>query len=84
MDGIQKITNMENNIDEIPFTYYGDLLGVSNFYKISIDTAYEKLSFFYNETYQVVEQLSKINGYDLKVFYSATLFSLQVNYLLQP
>jgi hypothetical protein len=66
---------MSNNIDNIPFTYYGDLLGVSNFYRIDADTAYKKLSFFYNEAYQVFRHLEKQNNYDLKVFlFSDSIF----------
>jgi hypothetical protein len=66
---------MNRNSDQIPFTYYGDLLGVSNFYRIDPDTAYKKLSFFYNETFQIFRQLERINSYDLRVFlFSDSMF----------
>jgi hypothetical protein len=65
------------NLDNIPFTYYGDLLGVSNYYRIDPETAYEKLNFFYNETYNVLRDIERKNGkrYDLKVFlFSDSIF----------
>jgi hypothetical protein len=66
---------MEVNLDNIPFTYYGDLLGVSSYYRIDPDTAYQKLSFFYNETFQVFRQLEQTPGYDLKLFlFSDSIF----------
>ena len=33
------------------YTYYGDLLGVSGYYKLSPDTAYNRLNDFYNTTF---------------------------------
>lgn len=66
---------MEENLEKIPFTYYGDLLGVSSYYRIDPDTAYEKLSFFYNETYQVFSRLEQATGDELKVFlFSDSIF----------
>lgn len=66
---------MEENLDNIPFTYYGDLLGVSSYYRIDPETAYQKLSFFYNETFQVFRHLEQVPGYDLKVFlFSDSIF----------
>lgn len=66
---------MEENLDNIPFTYYGDLLGVSSYYRIDPETAYEKLSFFYNETFLVFRQLEQTPGYDLRVFlFSDSIF----------
>ncbi len=35
----------------MPFTYYGDLLGISGFYKLSPQIAHQKLSDFYNTTF---------------------------------
>ena len=66
---------MNTSTDIIPFTYYGDLLGVSNYYRIDADTAYEKLNLFYNQTYQTLQPLSNRNDYDLKIFlFSDSLF----------
>lgn len=45
-------TPEEINLNDIPFTYYGDLLGVSDFYKISESAAYNVLNNFYNMTYE--------------------------------
>jgi hypothetical protein len=67
----------EINLDNIPFTFYGDLLGVSNYYRIDADTAYEKLNFFYNETYDILGSIERIksNNYDLQVFlFSDSIF----------
>jgi len=36
----------------IPYTFYGDLLGISNYYKLDPETAYEKLDKFYAITYR--------------------------------
>lgn len=48
-----------NNFNSIAFTYYGDLLGVSNYYKISQDEAYSKLDFFYNTVSNIFKDLSR-------------------------
>ena len=66
-----------NNLDNIPFTYYGDLLGVSNYYRIDPDIAYDKLNFFYKETYNVLRDIErkKRNEYDFEVFlFSDSIF----------
>ena len=34
------------------FTFYGDLLGISNAYKLSPKAAYQKLNSFYNLCFQ--------------------------------
>jgi hypothetical protein len=66
---------MEQNLDNIPFTYYGDLLGVSSYYRIDADTAYQKLNLFYNETYNVFRSLELNPDYELKVFlFSDSIF----------
>lgn len=66
---------MTKNLDNIPFTYYGDLLGVSNYYRIDADQAYQKLNFFYNETYRTLRELSNKPGYDLRVYlFSDSIF----------
>jgi len=36
------------------FTYYGDLLGVSNYYALGADIAYKKLNNFYNITFNTL------------------------------
>jgi len=45
------------NLNNLPFTYYGDLLGVSDFYKISENAAYNVLNNFYNITYQAFHEI---------------------------
>jgi hypothetical protein len=41
------------NLNDIPFTFYGDLLGVSDFYNISEKEGYKKLDEFYNAIYDI-------------------------------
>jgi hypothetical protein len=66
---------MAQDSNKIPFTFYGDLLGISNYYRIDAEIAYEKLNFFYNQTYNVLRALEGQSGYDLKVFlFSDSLF----------
>jgi len=43
------------------WTYYGDLLGVSNYYKLSPTRAYNRLNDFYNTTFDTLEQLCRRN-----------------------
>lgn len=38
----------------IPFTFYGDLLGIGNYYKLSPAVAQNKLSEFYNECFYTI------------------------------
>ena len=40
----------------IPFTYYGDLLGIGNYYKLSPSVAQQKLHDFYNEAFQTIRE----------------------------
>ncbi|OGU62091.1 MAG: hypothetical protein A2V66_08020 [Ignavibacteria bacterium RBG_13_36_8] len=49
--------NLDN--DNIEFTFYGDLLGVSNLYTIDKDIAYDKLNEFYDITWKTFNALSK-------------------------
>lgn len=53
---------MSLNLNNLDFTFHGDLLGVSKFYKISTNEGYMKLNEFYNLTYKVLSPL--INKYD--------------------
>ncbi|MFH1539541.1 MAG: hypothetical protein ABIH66_11315 [bacterium] len=39
-------------INRVEFTYYGDLLGISNLYRLSSKIAYEKLNLYYNTTFR--------------------------------
>ena len=41
------------NLNNILFTYYGDLLGVSEFYKVSEEEGYGKLDLFYNKIFDI-------------------------------
>jgi hypothetical protein len=36
---------------QIPFTFYGDLLGVSSYYKLAPRNAHKKLDDFYNTSF---------------------------------
>lgn len=66
---------MEEDLERIPFTFYGDLLGVSSYYRVDPSTAYEKLNFFYNETYYLFRHLEQVPGYDLRVIlFSDSIF----------
>lgn len=57
----------------IPFTYFGDMLGVSSFYKLGGTMAKDRLSEFYNETFSVLNPL--VNPNSFKVFmWSDSLF----------
>lgn len=72
---LDNLRTMNGDQNRIPFTYYGDLLGVSNFYRIDAETAYQKLSFFYNETYLLFRELERVDGYDLRIFlFSDSIF----------
>ena len=42
---------MQKSGDKMDFTYYGDLLGISGYYKLSPDLAKNKLSDFYNTVF---------------------------------
>jgi hypothetical protein len=56
------------------FTFYGDLLGISNTYKLSPDAAYEKLDRFYNLCFQhlrsaCVGSHTKVNLFSDSIFF---------------
>ncbi|MBU1355948.1 MAG: hypothetical protein KJ620_05230 [Candidatus Edwardsbacteria bacterium] len=60
--------------DNCEFTFYGDLLGVSNYYKISPDKAYSKLNTFYNKSFEIFKELVD-NDQELKIFlFSDSIF----------
>ena len=44
------------------FTYYGDLLGVSRYYKLGPKVAYSKLNRFYNITFGSLESYCQVNS----------------------
>ncbi len=48
------------------FTYYGDLLGISGFYRLSPRQAYNKLNDFYNVTFSCLSEYCRSQG-DVKV-----------------
>ncbi|MHB1528580.1 MAG: hypothetical protein ACYCXT_03970 [Acidiferrobacteraceae bacterium] len=50
-----------------PFTFYGDLLGMSGFYKNSPSIAYDKLNEFYNTTFYSLEAWQEANN-DVKIW----------------
>jgi len=61
------------------FTYYGDLLGISNYYSLGEKVAYKKLNDFYNETFSVLEDyVDKNNGNWVEIF-SDSLFIVGVD-----
>lgn len=49
------------------FTFYGDLLGTSSFYKLNSQIAYEKLNKFYNLTYECFNVYCRENPSDITV-----------------
>jgi len=58
----------------IPFTFYGDLLGISNTYKLSPDAAYQKLDRFYNLCFQHLKSacnggLTQVNLFSDSMFF---------------
>lgn len=44
------------------FTYYGDLLGISSYYKLNTDSAYYKLNEFYTTTFELFRQMCSENS----------------------
>lgn len=56
------------------FTFYGDLLGVSNAYKLSPDAAYEKLSRFYNVCFQHLKSACAGNHAKVNLFSDSIFF----------
>lgn len=45
------------------FTYYGDLLGIGDNYKLSPDAARNKLDIFYETTFSILKQYCVGTGY---------------------
>lgn len=48
------------------FTFYGDLLGISSYYRLDSETAYEKLNEFYNTTFGIFKEVCLTQA-DLKI-----------------
>jgi hypothetical protein len=51
-----------DTIEIIPYTFYGDLLGISSYYRLNQKIAFEKLNLFYNESYDCLAHLMKYDG----------------------
>lgn len=49
------------------FTYYGDLLGISGYYRLSADQAYKRLNEFYNTTFSCLSDYCNSNT-NVKIF----------------
>ncbi len=64
------------SMDKIKFTFYGDLLGISNLYLIDKAIAYQKLDQFYNDVYHYFHQFSRtFTTTELDIFlFSDSLF----------
>lgn len=60
--------------NQMPFTFYGDLLGVSNAYKLSSDAAYEKLDRFYNLCFQHLKSACRGNHAKVNLFSDSIFF----------
>lgn len=59
----------------IPFTYYGDLLGIGNYYKLSPAVAQNKLSEFYNECFHTIRNHVHQSDLDNRIeMFSDSLF----------
>lgn len=59
--------------DAIPFTFYGDLLGIGKAYNLSPDAAYDKLNFFYNTAFEIFKQRQeKIFMFSDSIFITGT------------
>lgn len=66
---------MENDLDNIPFTFYGDLLGVSSYFRISEAHASQKLNDFYNETFSAFSELARTHVDTIRIFlFSDSIF----------
>jgi hypothetical protein len=58
---------------EVPFTFYGDLLGVSGYYKLSAGIAYSKLDDFYNTSFLSLSRYCRENNANV-IMFSDSLF----------
>jgi len=58
----------------IPFTYYGDLLGIGCYYKLSPKVAQDKLHEFYNETFHTIRNHVPQNDQNRIEMFSDSLF----------
>jgi hypothetical protein len=58
----------------MPFTFYGDLLGISNAYRLSPDAAYEKLDRFYNLCFQHLKSACSGNHTKVNLFSDSIFF----------
>jgi hypothetical protein len=56
------------------FTFYGDLLGISNAYKLSPDAAYEKLDCFYNLCFHHLKSACQGNHAQVNLFSDSIFF----------
>lgn len=57
-----------------PFTFYGDLLGISNAYKLSPQAGYEKLDRFYNLCFQHLKTACQGGRANVNLFSDSILF----------
>jgi hypothetical protein len=59
----------------IPFTYYGDLLGIGNYYRLSPAIAQNKLHEFYNECFNTIRNHVRQPNQDNRIeMFSDSLF----------
>ena len=56
------------------FTFYGDLLGISNAYKLSPDAAYEKLNRFYNLCFHYLRRACEGSQTNVNLFSDSIFF----------
>jgi hypothetical protein len=61
-------------MNRTPFTFYGDLLGISNAYKLSLDAAYKKLDRFYNLCFQHLKSACSGNHAKVNLFSDSIFF----------
>lgn len=70
------MVRQETRLDDIEFTYYGDLLGVANLYSVDKDIAYEKMNDFYNSVWFIFKDIcQQLKKPDLSIFlFSDSIF----------
>jgi len=57
------------------YTYYGDLLGISGYYKLGSQITHEKLNDFYNTVFHSLSDFCRNNNIDIHMFSDSLLIS---------
>lgn len=66
----------EEDFDRIDFTFYGDLLGTSNFFSVNMDLAIDRLHYYYNTVFEIFKDVcQQFNKKELSIFlFSDSIF----------